>query len=246
MQIRVAATPDLFRPRSGWIAVVLDVLRFTTCVAAALQAGAEAILPCATVEEALAGRQAGELLSGERQSLPIPGFDLGNSPHEFLPSTVAGRRIRCTTTNGTLALRAAGSGLCAALVNRAAVARRLAGMDVPTCLVCAGNRGAFGGDDWLAAGALVAGLRQAGVDLKPDDAARAAESWFLECQMDLPSALAHSDHGRHLVSGGFLADLELCGQLDLWEVVPDYREGAIRNRPDGDSEAPYGLRIDCP
>jgi 2-phosphosulfolactate phosphatase len=233
LQIRVAATPELFRPRSGWIAVIIDVLRFTTCVAAALQSGADAILPCTTVEEALNGRQPGELLSGERQSRLIPGFDLGNSPHEFLPAKVAGRRIRCTTTNGTLALRAADSGLCAALVNRAAVARRLAGMGAPTCLVCAGNQGAFGGDDWLAAGALVAGLRQAGVELEPDDASRAAESWFLEYQMDLPSALARSDHGRHLVSGGFLADLELCGRLDLWEVVPDYRDGAIRNHPGG-------------
>lgn len=238
MEIRVAATPDLFRPTCGWTAVVLDVLRFTTCVAAALQAGAEAVLPCETVEEALAGRQPGELLSGERQSLPIPGFDLGNSPREFLPSTVAGRRIRSTTTNGTRALRAAGSGLCAALVNRAAVTRRLARMGTPTCLICAGNRGTFSSDDWLAAGALVAGLRQAGVALQPDDAARAAESWFLNCQADLPSALAHSDHGRHLASGGFLADLDLCGRLDLWEVVPDYREGAIRNRPDVDSAGP--------
>lgn len=238
MEIRVAATPELFRAEPGWTAVILDVLRFTTCVAAALNSGAEAILPCQTVEEALAGLRPGDLLAGERHSLPIPGFDLGNSPREFLPAKVEGRRIHSTTTNGTRALRAAGRGFCAALVNRAAVARRLARAGSPVCLVCAGNRGAFAGDDWLAAGALIDELRRAGATLQADDAARAAESWFLECRTDLLSALARSDHGRGLVAQGFLEDLELCSRLDLWEVVPEYRDGSIRNRPDPAPEGP--------
>lgn len=228
MEIRVAATLDLFRPEPGWRSVVIDVLRFTTCVAAALEAGAEAVVPCATVEEAREGRQPGDLLAGERESVPIPGFDLGNSPSEFTPETVRGRVVRATTTNGTMAVRAAGSGLCAALVNRAAVAAWLAARPAPTWLVCSGNNGSFGADDWLAAGALVRGLRQAGAAVRPDDAARAAEAWFLQEAGDLEASLAATDHGRSLVRSGLGPDLLLCARLDAWAVVPGFEGGAIR------------------
>ena len=228
MPVRVAATLDLYRPSPGEVAVVIDVLRFTTCVAAALEAGATTLVPCATVEEARERRAPGDLLAGERQSLPIPGFDLGNSPREFTPERVQGRRILTTTTNGTLAVRAAGTGLCAALVNRAAVAGWLARRGEPACLVCSGNRGSFGADDWLAAGALVAGMREAGATLEADDAARAAEAWFLGHRDILARALALCDHGRSLVQAGLEADVDLCAQLDRWPVLPWFQDGEIR------------------
>ena len=50
---------------------------------------------------------AGEgLLAGERLCVRIPGFDLGNSPREFLDP--AGETVILTTTNGTRALVTAG------------------------------------------------------------------------------------------------------------------------------------------
>lgn len=229
MLVRVAALPELYRPEPGARPVVIDVLRFTTCVAAALQAGAEAILPCSTPEEALGGRRPGDLVAGERQSLPLPGFDLGNSPREFTPERVGGRTVRATTTNGTRALGLAGAGLCAALVNRAAVAAWLAREEGPVWLVCSGNGGAFAAEDWLAAGALVAGLRERGVPVEADDAARAAEAWFRACPPGaLAGVLAACDHGRSLVRKGLGDDLEVCAALDAWDVVPAFRDGEIR------------------
>ncbi len=229
MEIRVAATLDLFRPEAAFQPVVIDVLRFTTCVAAALQAGATSLVPCATVEEARMGRLPGDLLAGERDSLPIAGFDLGNSPRDFQPSTVRGRRIRTTTTNGTRAVQAAGAGLCVALVNRAAVVRRLARTRGAVLLVCAGNQGRFGADDWLVAGAVVAGLRAEGATLEADDAAQASEAWFEACQHGLAGALARTDHGRGLLAQGLEEDLQICSGLDVWDVVPTFADGVIRN-----------------
>ena len=72
------------------------------------------------------------------------------------------------------------------------MAEQLARSSDPVCILCAGNGGSFGADDWLAAGALVAGLREAGAAVQADDAARAAEAWFLQGRADLASALAAS------------------------------------------------------
>ncbi len=80
--------PDLLREdqlQGAW-AVVVDVLRATTCIGRAIDAGALSVRPCLTVEEARQIAQAAPvrpLLAGERGGLPIEGFDLGNSPAEF-------------------------------------------------------------------------------------------------------------------------------------------------------------------
>ena len=73
-----------------------------------LAAGARAVIPALEVDEArriAAGLPAGEaVLGGEREGLPIAGFDLGNSPSEYRPETVGGRTVVFTTTNGTRAM----------------------------------------------------------------------------------------------------------------------------------------------
>src|SRR4051812_14748139 len=84
--VQVHLLPELVPAQrlAGGLAVVVDVLRATTSIVYALAAGCTSIRPCAEVEEAraLAGQmRAGRvLLAGERDGLPLPGFDLGNSP----------------------------------------------------------------------------------------------------------------------------------------------------------------------
>ena len=90
-RVFVHLLPSLIPPGSlrGGVAVVVDVLRATTVMVQALAAGCEAVIPCGEIDEAkavAAGLPAGTaLLAGERQGLPIPGFDLGNSPGDFTP-----------------------------------------------------------------------------------------------------------------------------------------------------------------
>src|SRR5437899_6975417 len=85
--VRVHLLPDLAGTLAGTIAVVVDVLRATTTIVHALAAGCTCVRPCATVEEAreLAGqmRVGRVLLGGERGGVPLPDFDLGNSPREY-------------------------------------------------------------------------------------------------------------------------------------------------------------------
>ena len=111
----------------------------------ALASGYRRVYCTAEVEEARALRDAlGDgILGGERQAVRIPGFDLGNSPREYLEA--AGETLILSTTNGTRAVVSAATRcervLIASLLNLSAVvdATREAGEDV--VVVCAGVQG---------------------------------------------------------------------------------------------------------
>src|SRR5437016_2031221 len=86
-------------------------------------------LPSGTAEvedaETLRRDHDGAVLAGERKCVRIPGFDLGNSPSEFVEPR--GDELVLTTTNGTRAILAAAERcervVTAAHVNLDAVAR---------------------------------------------------------------------------------------------------------------------------
>src|SRR3972149_4679836 len=88
--------------------VVVDVLRAGTSIATALSNGAREIIPVETVEAAvkLSGSLFGDgvLLGGERGGKIIEGFQLGNSPFEYVEKSVKGKLIVVTTTNGAFAM----------------------------------------------------------------------------------------------------------------------------------------------
>jgi 2-phosphosulfolactate phosphatase len=94
----------------GRTVFVIDILRATTSMCAAMSSGAKAMLPVSSPEEALRLAQTigsdDVLLAGERHCLRIEGFPLGNSPLEMTEAAVRGKTIVITTTNGTKALLA--------------------------------------------------------------------------------------------------------------------------------------------
>src|SRR5690606_12087517 len=94
------ATSDEFIHKT---VIVIDVLRATSCITTALEYGCAGVIPVETVGQAKSMQKAGQLLAGERFCKRVPGFDLGNSPHEFIQNDVQGRTIIMTTTNGTRA-----------------------------------------------------------------------------------------------------------------------------------------------
>src|SRR5262249_14913501 len=140
--------------------IVIDVIRATSTICQALSAGYERVFCAAEVEEARALReQLGEgILGGERNAVRIPGFDLGNSPREYL-AAVSGSTLILSTTNGTRAVVAAARRCervyVASLLNLDAVvgAARDAREDV--LVVCAGVQGSMNLDDTFVAGRIV-------------------------------------------------------------------------------------------
>jgi 2-phosphosulfolactate phosphatase len=221
--------------------VVVDVLRATTTMVYALAAGATMIVPCREVDDARqrARNFPGALLGGEREGLPIDGFDLGNSPAEYQADKIAGRPIVLTTTNGTRAIDSchmARRVLFAALVNRSAVCRQLE-REPRVGIICAGTNGQVTSEDVLLAGAIVEGFSLSDADeLRCNDQAWLARAAWRSLSLDPPklpaliAALRDSTGGRNLVRLGMEADIELAALCDRFAVVPalDIREGVIR------------------
>ena len=89
MKLDVVFTPTglTAADMQGRTVFVIDILRATTVMCAALAHGAKALIPVASTEEALRLAQTigsdDLLLAGERNCLRIPGFQLGNSPLEL-------------------------------------------------------------------------------------------------------------------------------------------------------------------
>jgi 2-phosphosulfolactate phosphatase len=232
--IDVALTLEEARgmPLAGVTAVVLDVVRASTTIVAALAGGARAVIPVGSPDEARALARGGSggqvLMGGERGGAPPPGFDHGNSPAEYTPDRVRGCTVAFTTTNGTRALLAlAGARRIAVggFVNAAAVARWVAREPGDALLVCAGERGRFCLEDAVCAGLLVS--RLAAADGALTDAARAARALWERYAGDLGAMLADATWAQALVAQGRGADLPLCVALDVHDVVPVLRNGVL-------------------
>src|SRR4051812_24631184 len=90
--------------------VVFDVLRATTSMIAALDAGASEIRIFPTLENARECARdfaSSKVLCGEDRCMRPNDFDLGNSPREFTRESIEGRALFMSTTNGTRAIVAA-------------------------------------------------------------------------------------------------------------------------------------------
>jgi 2-phosphosulfolactate phosphatase len=243
--IDVALTLEEVRgiPLAGVTAVVLDVVRASTTIVTALAGGARAVVPLGTPDEARAlGRQEEPgrvLIGGERGGAPPPGFDCGNSPAEYTADRVRGRTVAFTTTNGTralLALAGARRVAVAGFVNATAVARWAAAEPGDVLLVCSGERGRFCLEDAVCAGLLVSRLASPGRVLT--DAARAAWAIWDRYRDDLDAMLADAAWAQALVVQGRGPDLPLCVAVDVYEVVPVLRDGALV--AGGESLTPLG------
>ncbi len=176
--ISVHLLPALIPPGAleGGIAVVVDVLRATTVMVQALANGCEAIIPCLEVEEAraiAASLPPGKaILGGEREGLPIEGFDFGNSPRSYTRDVCEGKTLVMTTTNGTKAIHAslgADRVFIAAFTNAAATFLHDVGVH-PLHVICSGTDGKISLEDSLLAGYIVNGQVGRGLEPANDEA----------------------------------------------------------------------------
>jgi len=234
--VHVHLTPDLAPVGAlvGCTAVVIDVLRATTTIVHALASGCNDVRPCADLDEArqLANAMpAGKvLLGGERGGVPLPDFDLGNSPCEYLAAKCKGVSVVLTTTNGAKALHRAVEAarvLVAAFVNYSAVCEQLRQDSRPLHIVCAGMSGVPALEDTLLAGALVDYLCEE-IDARLNDSARLAWDCYENHGRVLSGALEISHGGQHLLSLGFEDDIRAAAEVDKFHLVPELRRDPLR------------------
>ena len=227
MLVHVAFTPD--EGGAAPTGIVIDVIRATSTMCQALDSGYERVFCTAEVDEARALRdRLGEgVLGGERSAVRIPGFDLGNSPREYLEP--AASTLVLSTTNGTRAVVAAAERcervLVASVLNLAAVVEetRRAGDDA--IVVCAGVQGTLALDDAYVAGRIVDALGWGRTDAA-EAAARLAATW-----RGAEEAIRASKSGRNLLENApeLEPDIPFCARESVLDVVPrlvELRDGA--------------------
>jgi len=240
MLIDIQLLPIKFDPLSisAHTVAVIDVLRATSVIIHALSQGATEIIPVATIEEALSRitqfPEGTALLGGERESRKIEGFDLGNSPREYIGERIKGKRLILTTTNGTKAFHRVSSGreiLATSFFNIGAIARHCLDMRTNLLIFPSGDEGRFSLEDVVCGGMLIDRMLEKGKGpFSLTDASQSALILYERFKENLVKALRLSTHGQDLIERGFEEDLSYCAQVDITNVVPIFRDGVIRIR----------------
>jgi 2-phosphosulfolactate phosphatase len=229
--IDVCLTPDLmhlYKVQDRTI-VVVDILRATSCMTTALAYGVQSIAPFAKLEDCLQMKAMDYFTAGERDGKKVDGFDLGNSPFEYMHESLRGRKVAFTTTNGTQAIaRSVGAEeiIIGSFLNLSAVSNHLRQVRNNILIVCAGWKGKFNLEDTLYAGALVEMMKD---HFEPAcDAPLAAQQLYECAKTDLHGFLQNSSHVKRLSRLNVVEDIRFCLTLDKYDVVPVMREGEIR------------------
>jgi len=229
----VSSIPDA-QTLAGRVAVVIDVLRATSTIATALANGADTVVPVLAPEEAFdvvkANPEREFILGGERKSVRIPGFHLGNSPLEYTEARVRSRPLLFTTTNGTRAIRGAEAAsivYIAAFLNAPAVARELAALGRDVAICCAGTYDQFSLEDVGCAGAIIAFLGGPEMHLDLNDLGYVAREVYRKFQGRVADLLHMSEHGQNLLKLGLQEDLLFCSQLGSLSLLPRYAQGQV-------------------
>ncbi len=220
-------------------AIVVDVLRATTTIATALNAGAEAVQVFSDIDQLMEVSEKWpadkRIRVGERGGATVEGFDLGNSPLSCTPEVVKGKRLFMTTTNGTRSLERvqnAATVLTAAFINRRAVVDYLVKTSPETVWVIgSGWEGSFSLEDTACAGAVAYNLaNELGYpldDFAGNDEVFAAMALYLQWQNQLFELLNHASHGQRLLRLGVYEDLKYCAQTDILDVLPMQKEPGV-------------------
>lgn len=219
---------------SGRVAIIVDALRASATTASLLQFGAQQIIVMEDVDDAFAerARYFGSWLAGERKGLPLPGFDLGNSPLSqpitHIPSTIifsSSNMSRCCVAAAECPAVFLGSlpnlSACAQAAGTAAYRLQTDIQLIPAG--AADDEYKLVLEDYIAAGAIIDSLCHLYADAVPDgDAAHAALAINVAAQQTgYEQAFLHTDNGRYLSQALRLGqDVCTAARVDIYTAVP--------------------------
>jgi len=228
---------------AGRPVLVLDVLRTTSTMVAALTHGARAVIPAASSADALELANALDrddvLLVGERAYRTIDGFDLGNSPADMTPEAVDGKTLIMSTSNGTAALLTAEGGdpvVVGAVLNfsAAADAARAAFEEKRELIIlCAGHDRRFALEDAYVAGMYARRVLPARLSRRYElnDGAIAARELVRLYGDKWKKGVGASAAARHLRRLDLARDVDVATEVDRCDIVPTFFERQVRVQP---------------
>jgi 2-phosphosulfolactate phosphatase len=220
---------------SSSIVVIIDILRATSTIAAALQNGAKAIVPVDSVAECIRlGKQIDAITAGERDGQVAEGLQYGNSPFEYPESFIKGKTLVLTTTNGTKLLhmaleKGAKEIITGSFANLGAVCDHIIKKKQPVILACAAWKDRVNIEDTLFAGAVIDRIREH-VSINCDSS-RIAHNLYRNAKDDLFGFMRDNDasHYHRLIGFGLEKDIRHCLEIDTARVLPQYNDGQLRN-----------------
>jgi len=212
------------------IVVIVDILRATSSICAAIHNGVKGLIPVATVDEAREMKQQGYLVASERDGYVLDFADFGNSPFNFTPEIVQGREIAYSTTNGTRCIHLASHSravVIGAFLNISSLAEWLIRQNAPVLLFCASWKDRFSLEDTVFAGALAERLLNSGKFETICDAVTASVDLWNLAKPDLFGYIQKSAQKTRLASKGLDDCIEFCLTADQTSVIPAFRDDRL-------------------
>jgi 2-phosphosulfolactate phosphatase len=225
------------------LAVVVDVLSFTTCVSVAVDRGA-VVFPYPWED---AGAEDFAARHDARLARPRGAGGLSLSPSSLRDAPTLSRVVLPSPNGSSIAYELAKAVPLIAAVslrNAAVTADWVAAElspDAVVAVIAAGERWPGGSlrpalEDQIGAGAFIAGLASAGRGgFTPEDGrtgfapeAESAMAVFNATEPRLREALQACSSGRELISAGYPDDVEIAAELDAGFAVALLKDGAFR------------------
>jgi len=214
-KIQVCFTSDEFNKYADGVStvVVIDLLRATSVISTAFECGIESVIPVQKIEDALKFKnKKNHIIAAERNTLPIDGFNYGNSPFHYLKSNVIGKTLVLTTTNGTKAIHNAKTHkvITASFINLNAVINHLVIEHKSIIINCSGWKGLFNLEDTILAGALAKRLLETNLFISNSDSLYAAIELYNSSKKNLFEYLSISSYRKRNNSDEVINDTHFC------------------------------------
>jgi 2-phosphosulfolactate phosphatase len=228
-RLEVCLTPAIYPKHAddNNIVVIVDVLRATSSICAAIHNGVKNLIPVATVDEARAMKQQGYLVASERDGYVLDFADFGNSPFNFVPEIVSGKDIVYSTTNGTRCIHLASHSkavVIGAFLNITVLSDWLIQQNAPVLIFCASWKDRFSLEDTVCAGALAERLLNSGKFETICDAVTASIDLWNMAKPDLTGYIQKAAQKTRLASKGLDDCIEYCLTNDLCPVIPAFQD----------------------
>ncbi len=210
--------------------VVIDVLRATSAICAAIENGVKGIIPVDSVDEARAYLKKGYLAAAEREGQIVEGFPMGNSPISFLNPELKGETIVLTTTNGTKAIKIAENKetvIIGSLNNLGSLTKWLIRQERNTLVLASGWKDKFNLEDTICAGAIIDGVVESGKFASKEDSSVAAKFIYRSAKENIFSYLKASSHRRRLRKLNLNADVNYCLTPNNLTAIPILKNGIL-------------------
>lgn len=224
-RLEVCLSPAIYSKHAddNNLVVVVDILRATSSICAAIHNGVKSIIPVATTDEAREMKQQGYMVASERDGYVLDFADFGNSPFNFIPEVVSGHEIVYSTTNGTRCIHMASHSkavVIGSFLNLSSLAEWLVRQDSPVLIFCASWKDRFSLEDTVFAGALAEQLLQSGKFETICDATLASIDLWNFAKDDLHQYIQKAAQKSRLASKGLDDCIEFCMTPDQTKVVP--------------------------